>query len=59
MKISHAQSLRDLYAAALQILQDQCEHKESEWMEDHSLGIGHVSVQVKVCSNCEKVLERL
>lgn len=51
-----AKELRDKFEADLKELQDNCEHIKSEWLEHH-FAPGHFGGMVRVCDNCEKILE--
>ena len=52
-----AEQLRNQFESDLKNLQDHCPHDKSEWMLD-SWAPGHFHGEVKVCLNCEKVMER-
>ena len=54
----NAKELRVEFEAALKEIQDCCMHQKSEWM-DNSYAPGHTLGSVRVCLNCEKVLERM
>lgn len=51
-----AEQLRYQYEQDLMDLQSNCPHGKSEWMENQ-FATGHTTGVVKVCVNCEKILE--
>ncbi len=48
--------LREKFELDLKELQDNCSHDESDWMP-YMWAPGHFGNDVKVCKNCEKILE--
>ncbi len=52
-----AKSIRDKCNKDILELQKICNHPNSTWCEDWTMGIGHSSGQVKLCDICEKILE--
>ena len=56
MLITSAKKLRDKFDGALAKMQRLCRHKKSSWMEYH-WAPGHFDGMVRVCDNCEKILE--
>jgi hypothetical protein len=55
--MSLAKDLRDEFDRKLKELQDSCHHLESMWM-DSMWAPGHFGPKVKVCNECDKVLEQ-
>lgn len=54
-----AKGLREEYSKDLKWLQDNCNHENLEWMQDE-FAPGHSTGKlVKVCANCEKVLDSM
>jgi hypothetical protein len=54
--MSKASELRNKFKRDLRDLQNTCPHIESAWMQ-HMWAPGHISPgKVKVCSECEKIL---
>jgi len=49
--------LRKEFELKVKRLQASCEHKEVEWM-DYMWAPGHFAGKVKVCLNCNKILEQ-
>lgn len=49
--------LRNKLEIDIMYLQNRCPHEESEWMVNE-YAPGHTAGVVKVCLNCEKILER-
>lgn len=51
-----AKELRAQFELDLHDLQEACTHEHSEWMQSE-FAPGHTVGSVKVCTNCEKVIE--
>ena len=54
----NAKEMREDFKARLVTLQMNCPHESSTWM-DNAWAPGHIWGRVRVCDNCEKILERI
>jgi hypothetical protein len=52
-----AKILREKYEHDRKELQDSCSHPKTEWM-DYSWAPGHIAGKVRVCTRCEKIIEK-
>jgi len=55
-KIHNYEELKDKFTRDVAILQANCEHRPSEWMQ-YMWAPGHSAGQVKVCLDCNKILK--
>jgi hypothetical protein len=55
--MSKAKELRDKFEKDLKELQDNCPHTDSEWMP-FMWAPGHFGPKVRVCGECDKILEQ-